>query len=148
MNQNILIIEDQAEVRKALMIELTHGGGYDCIGASDKDEALNLLRGGYQPHLMLVDIMLPSGSDAGLDLLEDLKGHPQWKGIPVIMLSARVQQRAILDALRRGADDYLTKPYDPEDLLRRVQRVCMPCEVQDSKSRGPVNSDKRLTDSE
>ena len=120
---NILIVEDEEGIRNALMIDLEFTGHYKCTGAPDRSEALEILKKGFTPELFLVDIMMPSSSKAGIELIADLKANPMWKPIPVIVLSARMQSEIILEALKSGAIDYLVKPYDSADLLRRVQRA-------------------------
>ncbi len=124
MEKEILIVEDEDDIRNALSIELECEGSYHCVGAPDQMEAVDLLKNGYTPHVVLVDIMMPSSPEAGLELISQLKSENEWDQIPVIVLSARSQSDTILEALRRGAIDYLIKPYDPNELLSRVGRAC------------------------
>ena len=123
MKKNILIVEDEAEIRIALTIELKHGVGCHCVAASDRGEAMEILQGGFKPRLMLIDITMPSGHIAGLDLIRDLKAQEEWKRIPMVVLSARSESATILEAMRCGAMDYLLKPYEPSELLSRVERA-------------------------
>ena len=75
------------------------------------------------PNVILTDIMMPSGRQAGLRLVSEVKANEQWKHIPIIVLSARTDSSDILDALERGAMDYLIKPYQAESLFARIERA-------------------------
>lgn len=143
----ILVVEDEADIRKGICIELAHGQwptgmlenrviengvidrgdgvstAVELFEADDVSAALNVLAQVPVVHAILTDIMMPSGSDAGLRLIESIRKHPQWRKIPVIVLSARTKAADILDALRLGAMDYLVKPYAPADLIERVARA-------------------------
>lgn len=125
MTQNtILIIDDEADIRKTLAVDLRSQGGFRCLEAPDHPEAIALLKQETViPNVILVDIMMPSSPEAGINFIQELKNHPAWKPIPVIVLSARSESEVILKALRYGAIDYLVKPYEPQELLSRVQRA-------------------------
>jgi DNA-binding response OmpR family regulator len=121
MRKTILLVEDEKHIRMALSIDLETSGNYHILEAGDRDEALRIMENNT-PDLVLTDIMMPSSRQAGLELISDFRNQKKWKNIPIIVLSARTMSEDILDALKRGANDYLIKPYEPEDLFSRVQR--------------------------
>jgi len=121
--KQVLIVEDEEDIRYTLKVDLEHQGEFECLESPNRGKALQLLKDGLLPSVILADIMLDTDHEGGLTLISDLKAHPQWKDIPVIVLSARSQSVVILDALRRGAVDYLVKPYDVHELHHRIQRA-------------------------
>lgn len=127
MTIRILVVEDEEDIRKGICIELAHtdwqGETTEILGADDIDSALTILNETTDIRLVLTDLMMPSGRDAGLQLISQMQSHRAWQRIPVIVLSARAQANDILEALRLGAIDYLVKPYAPEDLVDRVKRA-------------------------
>ncbi len=72
------------------------------------------------PDLVLLDIMLPYHD--GLEILARLRAQPEWEDVPVIMLTAKSREANIVRALEVGADDYVTKPFQPDELLARLRR--------------------------
>lgn len=141
----ILIVDDEADVRRSLVIDL-ESEGYRCIEAADRAQALELLKGLPRPaDVALVDLALPSGPLAGIDLLRELKADPAWSSMRLLVLSARSDAETILEALRFGAIDYLTKPYEPRDLLARVGRAAGLHPTEDSSApRSARNAEERL----
>lgn len=113
----ILIVDDEPQIRKLLQTGLI-GHGYAVETAADGEEALTAVRL-YQPNLLVLDIALGSGID-GLEVCQRLR---QWSQVPIIMLSVRGDERAKVQALNAGADDYLTKPFSMEELKARIQAV-------------------------
>ncbi|QYJ16054.1 Response regulator MprA [Rubrobacter xylanophilus DSM 9941] len=113
----ILIVEDDAAISRLLQLELEHRG-YEVSCAADGEEALADFER-LRPDVVVLDIMLP-GLD-GVGVLRRLReaGHRT----PVIMLTARDAIRDKIHSLDRGADDYLTKPFDVEELLARMRAV-------------------------
>ena len=110
----ILIIEDEASLRRFLAPTLLYQG-YQVIQASTGTEGLAMARS-YNPDLVLLDLGLPDLD--GLKVLESLRG---WSRKPVLILSARNQERVKVQALDLGADDYLTKPFGAAELLARIR---------------------------
>ncbi len=123
MTCKVLIVEDEEDIREALAMELEFEAQYECMTADDQEAALQILKGGFKPHVILTDIMMPSGQDAGLQLIQAIKSHASWKFIPVIVLSAKTQSGMILEALRLGAIDYLIKPWNLTELVGRIERA-------------------------
>lgn len=122
--KKVLIVEDEEAIRTALAVDLRSQGGFECLEAPDHREAIELLeKEKVVPHLVLVDIMMPSSPEAGIELIKEVKGNPSWNQVPIVVLSAKSQSKIILSALRYGAIDYIVKPYDPIELIERAQRA-------------------------
>jgi DNA-binding response OmpR family regulator len=116
MPGRILIVEDDNMLAKVIGDNLRFAG-YEISAAADGHEAVARLRT-FQPDLVLLDLMLPDRS--GFDLCGVLR---QGGRTPVVILSARAQKADKLRGLKLGADDYLTKPFDLDELLARIQAV-------------------------
>jgi two-component system phosphate regulon response regulator PhoB len=115
----ILIVEDEPEVREMIRFIL-EPKGYRIDEADNAQVARRLL---WQHHydLILMDWMLPGRS--GLDLIRELKQKAHANMPPVIMLTARSEESDKVDALESGADDYITKPFSPREMLARIKAV-------------------------
>lgn len=111
----ILIIEDDTSIRTGLEMNLRLEG-HQVIGAGDGEKGLRRALD-ESPDLIILDLLLPGL--CGLDVLEVLRDHKSE--IPVIILSARGSKRDKIEGLETGADDYVTKPFDIEELLARVR---------------------------
>lgn len=118
MPTTILFVEDNRDLRKnaALVLELE---GYKVQVARDGREALDHLEGGLIPDLIVSDIMMPRMD--GYAFFEAVRQIPYLKAVPFIFLTARGSRRDISTGRMLGADDYLIKPFDPEDFLIAVQ---------------------------
>jgi DNA-binding response OmpR family regulator len=112
--QTILIVDDEARIVK-LVRDYLERAGFDVIAARDGETALTLAHV-EQPDLIVLDLMLP-GVD-GLDICRRLR---QESGVPIIMLTARVEEADRIVGLELGADDYVTKPFSPRELVARVR---------------------------
>ncbi|MUK71124.1 phosphate regulon transcriptional regulator PhoB [Aliivibrio fischeri] len=119
MARRILVVEDEAPIREMLCFVLEQKG-YEPIEAEDYDSALSLLCEPY-PDLILLDWMLPGGS--GINLIKHLKRDEFTKKIPVVMLTARGEEEDKVRGLEVGADDYITKPFSPKELMARLKAV-------------------------
>ncbi len=117
--KTILVIEDELDIQTLLDYNLS-ADGYAVLQASDGEEGM-LLALENQPDLILLDWMLPLLS--GLEVLRQLRQHSQTRDIPVIMLTARGEETDRLRGLDGGADDYVTKPFSPAELMARVRAV-------------------------
>lgn len=111
---SILIIEDEAPIRRFLRASL-HSHGYRVIEAATAREGMQLLTT-EPPDLVILDLGLPDGD--GLDITVEVR---TWSRVPIIILSARGQERDKIAALDAGADDYLTKPFGVGELLARLR---------------------------
>lgn len=117
---HILVVEDNEDLRSYLSIIL--GSGYIITMAAHGGEALAYMaRSANLPDLIISDLMMPVVD--GFQLLNQLRNNPEYRQIPVIMLTAKVNIEDRLTALRIGIDDYLVKPFVEEELLARVQNV-------------------------
>ena len=101
----VLVVDDEAGARRTLM-RLLAKEGYDTVGAGDGREALKSLEAGT-PDVILLDLMMPQMD--GLELLEALQAHPQWKALPVVVLTALSDTHTINRARQLGAKEYLVK---------------------------------------
>lgn len=114
----ILIAEDEALMNAALRKNL-EDDGYEVIAATDGQEAIELFQT-HQPDLVITDILMPYAS--GLDLIGIIRSHHE-PNTPIIVLSAMGQETTVFEAFNLGADDFLTKPFNPAELSLRVKRL-------------------------
>lgn len=117
--QRILMVEDEEDI--AFLIRfLLERHGFVVEHAADGRQALEHFQQS-PPDLALMDIMLPYHD--GLELIERLRAQAGWEAIPVLMLTAKAREVDVVRALELGADDYVTKPFQPEELLARIRRL-------------------------
>ncbi len=119
MKPLILVVEDEPALQKLLAYNLD-AGNFDCAQAYDGEEALNLINERL-PDLILLDWMLPQLS--GLELCRRLRRRLDTAHMPIIMLTARGEEPDRLRGLETGADDFVTKPFSPDELLARIRAV-------------------------
>lgn len=120
MNENqpkILIIEDEPQIRKLLNMSLSTNG-FKIHEAVNGREGVSFVSN-IRPDLILLDIGLPD--IPGQRVLKEIR---TWSEVPIIILSVQDDSSVIIDALNSGADDYMTKPFDSEELLARI-KVCL-----------------------
>ena len=115
----VLVAEDEQDVADLIRYHLTKDG-YDVVVASTGAEALKRARE-EKPVLILLDIMIPQMN--GWEVCRCLKREPETAGIPVIMVSGRVEEGDKVLGFELGADDYVTKPFSPRELLARIRAV-------------------------
>ena len=115
----ILVVEDEAAIAELVAINLRHAG-YEVTIAADAEAAVQAVDR-VLPDLVLLDWMLPGQS--GLALARAWRADPRTKLLPLIMLTARAAESDKLAGLDGGADDYLTKPFSPKELLARIRAV-------------------------
>ena len=113
---NLLVVDDDKEIVGAIEIYLKNEG-YKIFKAYDGEEALNIINK-TEIHLVILDIMMPKKD--GLETLEEIRKD---KSIPVILLSAKSEDYDKIGGLNSGADDYITKPFNPLELIARVNSV-------------------------
>jgi DNA-binding response OmpR family regulator len=116
MKARILVVDDNARTQEAIALYLRHAG-YEVDVAGNGPDAL-AAAAGRQPDLIVLDLMLPGLS--GLDVCRTLRAHTD---VPIIMVTARTTEADKLEGLRSGADDYVTKPFSPRELVARVATV-------------------------
>ncbi len=119
MVARILIVEDELAISEMIEIALTNVN-FEVIKAGDAEEAMRLL-GEMLPDLILLDWMLPGGS--GIEFARRIKNRELTQHIPVIMLTAKGEEADKIHGLDAGADDYITKPFSPRELIARIRAV-------------------------
>ncbi len=139
----ILVVEDNPSLRSYLTLILSDK--YNVITAENGQEALKLIDNGEQaiendsslmPDLIISDIMMPLMD--GFQLLEKLKTAENLQSIPIVMLTARAEMQDRLKALRIGVDDYLTKPFEEEELFARVKNLLYNAQVRKQMQQGDL----------
>jgi len=117
--KTVLIVDDEASIREMIAVALEMAD-YDYLEAADAREAHSLIID-KQPDLILLDWMLPGTS--GVELARRLKKEEATCEIPIIMLTAKVEEDNKIQGLEVGADDYITKPFSPRELVARLKAV-------------------------
>jgi two-component system phosphate regulon response regulator PhoB len=115
----ILIVEDEQPIREMIAFHLSRAG-YETLEAGDCRVARQLLAD-ERPDLALIDWMLPDVS--GLEFTRMLKRDNEYEDLAIIMLTARAEEHDKISGLDGGADDYITKPFSPRELVSRIQAV-------------------------
>jgi two-component system phosphate regulon response regulator PhoB len=137
----ILVVDDEPEAVELVEFNLTQAG-YSVITAGDGAEALNKARSA-QPSLIVLDLMLPEVD--GLEVCKMLRRDPATAAIPIVMLTAKAAEIDRVLGLELGADDYITKPFSPRELVLRVKRLLQrdrtPGEKQDRLAFGDLALD-------
>jgi DNA-binding response OmpR family regulator len=140
-HKKILIVEDEPDVVDLLTLQLRKADGFSAIVAHDGAEGLRKART-EAPALIVLDLMLPRMS--GLEVCKLLKVDSLTSHIPIIMLTAKAEEVDRIVGLEFGADDYVTKPFSPRELLLRIKAILRrgPGEQADGKiTRGPITID-------
>lgn len=117
--KQVLIADDETLMLKALEFRLTKSG-YSALTACDGQKAIEIINSNT-PDLIITDIMMPFVS--GLEIVNSVKKDERFRHIPVIVLSAAGLENTVLEAFRLGADDFLTKPFSPNELSIRVKKL-------------------------
>ena len=115
----VLVADDDSDVL-ALVVRRLERSGYRVIAAEDGAEALRLAQANV-PDLAVLDIMMPKLN--GYEVTQRLRDDPATERMPVILLTARVQEADVNRGFAAGADDYIKKPFSPQELSSRVQAV-------------------------
>ena len=115
----ILVVEDEPDIRELLDFAISRSG-FSVIEAETAEDALKVLDRGT-PELIIIDWMLPGMS--GVEFAKRVRGNPNTKNIPIIMLTAKSDESNKLKGLDTGADDYMTKPFSPKELIARIKAV-------------------------
>ncbi|MDD5196766.1 MAG: response regulator transcription factor [Candidatus Omnitrophota bacterium] len=119
MMEKILIVEDEKDIVKMLEYNFKKEG-FTPLSVTNGDDALDAAVR-HQPGLIILDLMLPGMN--GLEVCKALKNERKTSGIPVIMLTAKAQESDKIVGLELGADDYVTKPFSPRELIARTKAV-------------------------
>jgi two-component system phosphate regulon response regulator PhoB len=119
MSSSILIVEDEPSIAELIAVNLTHAG-FLPVRAFQTEQASQLMKE-VLPDLIILDWMLPGQS--GIQFAKELRSNERTKDIPIILLTARSDEMDKITGLEAGADDYVTKPFSPKELVARVRAV-------------------------
>jgi two-component system alkaline phosphatase synthesis response regulator PhoP len=131
MSQRILVVDDDHEITRLLRASLEQAG-YQVFVAYDGERALHILRR-ERPDLVVLDLMLPDRD--GWDVTRVMRSDTALAHTPIIMLTARVEHHDRIVGLELGADDYVTKPFHPGELIARIRAVLRRAQVGPAASR-------------
>ncbi|MGI6296463.1 MAG: response regulator transcription factor [Armatimonadota bacterium] len=132
MPKKILAVDDEKHIVRLVQVNLERAG-YQVVTANDGKEALQKVAE-ENPDLVVLDVMMPYMD--GFEVLQNLRRNPSTRDIPVVMLTAKAQDADVFKGWQSGVDCYLTKPFNPMELLSFVKRIF------DSMGGGP-GGDKR-----
>jgi len=119
MTHRILIVEDEPSIAELIAINLSHAG-YEVEKALQADIAFNMMKD-QLPNLIILDWMLPGKS--GVQFAKELRANDRTRALPILMLTAKSEESDKVLGLDSGADDYVTKPFSPKELLARVRAI-------------------------
>ena len=119
MRSNILVVEDEPAIQELIAVNLEHAG-HNVVRTRSAEEAEDVIRASL-PDLLVLDWMLPGQS--GASLARKLRGEARTRDLPIILLTARVHEQDKVAGLECGADDFVTKPFSPRELLARIKAV-------------------------
>jgi two-component system phosphate regulon response regulator PhoB len=140
MTHRILIVEDEPSIAELIAINLTHAG-YEVEKAMQTDIALAMMKD-QLPNMIILDWMLPGKS--GVQFAKELRSNERTKALPILMLTAKSEESDKVLGLDSGADDYVTKPFSPKELVARVRAMLrrqMPIEDTGPLTVGPLKLD-------
>jgi two-component system phosphate regulon response regulator PhoB len=141
MSQLILIVEDEPSIAELISINLSHAG-FTVARAFQADEAMLMMRN-ISPDLIILDWMLPGKS--GVQFAKELRANPVTQSLPILMLTAKGEETDKVLGLDAGADDYVTKPFSPKELVARVKALLRrhaPTAIEEKAlSVGPIQLD-------
>lgn len=120
--ESALLIEDHEDVAYLVRFQLMRDGYY-VHTASNGREAQEFISESAPTDVVIMDLMLPYVD--GFELITQIREHPLWWHVPIIVLSAKVTEQDIVRAFELGANDYITKPYQPQELVARVKRLTL-----------------------
>lgn len=121
-NKRILVADDDRMIRRIVFTKLS-GLGYAVEEAEDGQEALERLQSGEAPDLLITDQLMPRMD--GLQLVRRIRAseNPDIAALPIIMLTSKSQEQDVIEGLEVGMDDYISKPFSPDELAARVRTV-------------------------
>jgi len=119
MNKKILAVDDDQSIR--MLLEHLLKENYDVQSKEDGHDALLYMQEGNVPDLIISDLTMPKMN--GMDFIDNVRSSSFFKNIPLIVLSAKENSNERIECLRRGADDYLVKPFNPEELQLRIASI-------------------------
>ena len=119
MAEKILIVEDDVNIKQLISFKLKNSG-YEVASCQNGLEALEYLKKN-KVDLVITDIMMPVMT--GKELILEMKQYPETKNIPTVILTSRTLEKEVVEGLMLGAEDYIKKPFSPQELLARVRTV-------------------------
>jgi phosphate regulon transcriptional regulator PhoB len=119
VGQKILVVEDEPDIRKLVQYNLTQER-FKVLEAEDGEKALKIVQR-EKPNLVILDLMLPGLS--GLELCKILRDRPETAKLPILILTAKAGEADRVVGLEMGADDYLSKPFSPREMVARVKAI-------------------------
>ena len=119
MPKKILAVDDERHIVRLIQVNLERAG-YEVVTAFDGREALKKIEE-ERPNMVILDVMMPYMD--GLETLKRIRANPEMRNLPVIMLTAKAQDQDVFKGYSSGADIYLTKPFNPMELLTFVKRI-------------------------
>ncbi|GAA5236709.1 phosphate regulon transcriptional regulatory protein PhoB [Verticiella sediminum] len=119
MPSTVLVVEDEPAIQELIAVNLGIAG-HRVLRADDAEQAQQLIRDEL-PDLILLDWMLPGAS--GIQLARRLRSEARTRDVPLIMLTAKTDEQDKVEGLETGADDYMTKPFSPRELMARIKAV-------------------------
>ncbi len=119
MALKVLVCDDERHIVRLIQVNLERQG-YQVITAFDGKEGLEKIRS-ERPNLVVLDVMMPYLD--GFEVLKTLRREPETQNLPVIMLTAKAQDKDVFEGYHYGADMYLTKPFNPMELVAFVKRI-------------------------
>jgi two-component system alkaline phosphatase synthesis response regulator PhoP/two-component system response regulator VicR len=131
MPKKILAVDDERSIVRLVQVNLQRAG-YDVVTAFDGKEALDKVAS-EQPDLVVLDVMMPYMD--GFEVLQTLRKNPNTRELPVIMLTAKAQDADVFRGWQNGVDCYLTKPFNPMELIAFVKRIFKSLEETDGENR-------------
>ena len=140
MTHRILIVEDEPSIAELIAINLSHAG-YEVQKALQTDVAASMMRDEL-PSLLILDWMLPGKS--GVQFARELRANERTRSLPILMLTAKSEENDKVLGLDSGADDYVTKPFSPKELVARVKALLrrqIPLEGDGPLAVGPLRLD-------
>ncbi|MBU3566733.1 phosphate regulon transcriptional regulator PhoB [Polynucleobacter alcilacus] len=140
MTRRVLVVEDEPSIAELIAINLTHAG-YEVEKVMQTDLALAAMKERL-PSLVILDWMLPGKS--GVQFAKELRANDRTRGLPILMLTAKSEEADKIMGLDSGADDYVTKPFSPKELIARVRALLRrqaPIEDTGPLTLGPLKLD-------
>lgn len=126
----ILVVDDDRDIVR-LVRSYLEKAGYEILTAYDGRTALQVMKA-ETPQLLILDLMLPDQD--GWDVAKEVRAHPRIGSTPIIMLTARVEDNDKIVGLEIGADDYITKPFNPREVVARVRALLRRSQMQQDQS--------------
>lgn len=126
MSKRIMVVDDEPDLRRLLAHHLQRDG-FEAICVSNGTEALRQIAG-QTISLLILDLMMPG--ESGFEVCKKIRGRPETAILPIIMLTARDEESDKVVGLELGADDYMTKPFSPRELIARVKSLLRQTETK------------------